>query len=486
VFFVAGAAGDAHHRGMGQRAFRGAVIAAALAACVGAAGCGGVKVRAVSKVSAKLPLKVHRHTLSNGLEVLLQEDHHTPYVAIDVSYRVGGRDDPPGRSGLAHVVEHLTFNGTKHVPKGQFFTLLNKAGALDENGHTTHDHTDYHEVVPEKDLELALWLESDRMGFFLEGIQEKAFAVEREIVKNERRQHYENEAYGEVHSLVSAAIFPEDHPYHHSVIGTMADLNAITLDDAKRFFSRYYVPDNATLTLVGDFDEKAALALVTKYFEPIPKGPAPIPAWPKMPVTLSTEKTIEIEAGVEAPQIVYGWPLPPIYSPEYYDLVAAAAFFGGNMASELTSGDAELTDSIKIAHRASAYYHADELAGWLDLTVTLHPGGDIVAGKAAIDEVVDHLGRYTRWEKNSVIRTGTANAAALAFDLEDMGERARLFSWYAQLTGTPEYPATVFGGFDTLDPEDARVAWRDLILRTPSVIAFVRPVKGAPRGGRLK
>jgi zinc protease len=471
---------------MGERRWSKWLGAGALAIAVSTVACGGVRVRAVSKVKSQLPLEVHRHTLANGLEVLMQEDHHTPFVAIDVGYRVGGRDDPDKRSGLAHLFEHLMFEGSKHVTPGDHSTLLAKAGATVANATTSDDHTHYFETVPSKHLELALWLESDRMGFLTEALYEKKLAKQRAIVKNERRQRYENVAYGLVHDAVRAAMYPEGHPYHRYTIGTHADLDAITLDEAKSFFNRYYVPDNATLVLVGDFDEQLALRMIKSYFEPIPRGPAPLAHWPQMPVSLAKDVTVTMEADVEAPRLVFAWPMPPRYSPRYWDVVVASQFAAGNIRNELTTTDPDnMTDPSRVAHTVHEWYDAEELAGTLFIDVTLHPGKDPVKARAAIDDVLVHMGRYRSFERNSVYRTGTENAASLVFALEDLGQRADVFGWDAQATGDPLFIKNVLQNFDALDPDDCSDAFKEEILRKSGVVAIVTPKAGAPKGGKV-
>ncbi len=459
---------------------------AALAGVVALGGCGGVRVRAVSKVKSQLPLEVHRHTLANGLEVLIQEDHHTPFVAIDVGYRVGGRDDPDKRSGLAHLFEHVMFEGSKHVKPGAHHDLVIEAGGYDINAGTSDDQTTYYETVPSKHLELALWLESDRMGFLLDALDQKKLDKQRAIVKNERRQRYENVAYGLVHSLVAAELFPADHPYHRDTIGTQEDLDAITLDDAKRFFDRYYVPDNATLVLVGDFDEQAALALVKKYFEPIPRGMKPLARWPKMPVELARDKTMMIEADVDAPRVVFAWPMPYEYSASWWNLVIASQFVAGDIRSELTTTDSEnMTDPTKMAHTVSMSLETEELAGALYIDVTLHPGKDPLVARAAIDDVLNHMGRYTSYERNGVYRTGTENASDLVFSLEQLGSRADVFLRDDLSTGDPLFIKKNLQNFDALDPKEISDTFKEEILRKTGVVAIVTPKGGAPKGGKV-
>src|SRR5579872_931800 len=248
--------------------------------------------------ASKISLGTSETHLDNGLELVLHEDHRTPIVAVEVWYHVGSKDEPAGRQGFAHLFEHLMFQGSKHVPEDTYFRFLERAGASNVNGTTNTDRTNYFETIPKNRLELALWLESDRMGFLLDHVDNQTFAGQRDVVKNERRQNYENAPYGMVPMLLAEALYPPTHPYHHLTIGSPQDLDAATLDDVKAFFRTWYLPNNATLVIAGDIDPDATQALVTKYFAPIPAGTLPErPAAPK--VELAGEKRVNVERSEE-------------------------------------------------------------------------------------------------------------------------------------------------------------------------------------------
>jgi zinc protease len=212
-----------------------------------------------------------KRTLPNGLDVLVHEDHHLPMVAVNVWYHVGSKNERPGRTGFAHLFEHLMFEGSAHHDSGYFEPLQRAGGLL--NGSTNADRTNYWEVVPTGALDLALWMESDRMGHLLPALTEAKFNNQRDVVLNERRQNYENRPYGLAGIAASAALFPPDHPYHWLTIGSADDLRAMTLDEVQAFFRTYYHPANASLTLAGDVDTEAAFDLVERYFGDIPAGP---------------------------------------------------------------------------------------------------------------------------------------------------------------------------------------------------------------------
>ena len=214
------------------------------------------------------------HVLDNGLRVILHQDRSTPVVAVHVMYHVGSKDERPGRTGFAHLFEHLLFQGSEHVPKGEHFRLVQNAGGT-LNGSTWFDRTNYYETLPSNQLELALWLESDRMGFFAPSITQEKLDNQRGVVKNERRQSYENRPYGLAFETVLAEAYPEGHPYRHPTIGYMEDLDAASLEDVHDFFDTYYGPDNATLVVAGDVDPDRALAKVERWFGDIAGGDPP-------------------------------------------------------------------------------------------------------------------------------------------------------------------------------------------------------------------
>jgi zinc protease len=229
------------------------------------------------------PINVQEFTLPNGLRVILHEDHSTPIVAVNVWYHVGSKNERPGRTGFAHLFEHLMFEGSEHHNTG-YFPPLQQAGAL-LNGSTNADRTNYWEVVPTSAVDLALWMESDRMGHLLPALTPAKLATQRDVVLNERRQNYENRPYGLAVMAVTDALFPPDHPYHWLTIGAAEDIRAARIDDVKAFFQRYYHPANASLTLAGDVDTEMGILLADEYFGEIPPGdkPAPVAVAPPAP-----------------------------------------------------------------------------------------------------------------------------------------------------------------------------------------------------------
>ena len=270
--------------------------------------CSATLLAAPAKPMPQIPvLKFQKYTLPNGLDVILHEDHSTPIVGVNVWYHVGSKDERPGRTGFAHLFEHMMFQGSKHYDKVYFGPIQSVGGRL--NGSTAMDRTDYWETVPSNYLELALWMESDRMGFLLPAMTQAKLDNQRDVVKNERRQSYENRPYGLVNETILAALYPPDHPYNWPTIGSMTDITAASREDIADFFRRYYHPANASLCIAGDFDPAEAKRLVEKYFGPIPAGPKVVHPKPSTP-ELKAEQRIHMTDRVGLARVYIVWPTP--------------------------------------------------------------------------------------------------------------------------------------------------------------------------------
>jgi predicted Zn-dependent peptidase len=283
-----------------------------------------------------LSLEIVRHRLENGLTVVLAPDRAVPVVAVNLWYGVGSRNERAGRTGFAHLFEHLMFQGSAHVEKGRHFELVERAGGS-LNASTWFDRTNYYETLPSHQLELALWLEADRMGWFLAAMDQEKLDNQRDVVRNERRQRYDNQPYGDWDERMLAAVFPPDHPYHHSVIGSMEDLARADLEDVAGFFDTYYRPNNAVLTLAGDIEPDAALARVAEHFDGISRGPEipPVPGRVEIEATLGTTSVERVEADVPLPRVFLAFRVPPVTDPSFYAADAASAVLGSGRASRL-------------------------------------------------------------------------------------------------------------------------------------------------------
>jgi zinc protease len=329
-------------------------------------------------------LSFTKHTLDNGLDVLLHEDRTCPIVAVNVWYHVGSKNEQPGHTGFAHLFEHLMFEGSQHYDRGYFQPLQGAGATL--NGSTNADRTNYWEVVPANALELALWMESDRMGYLLPALTEAKFSNQRDVVLNERRQNYENRPYGLAPMAMLASLFPPDHPYHWTTIGEIADLNAVQLDEVQAFFRRYYHPANASIAVAGDIDTDDALALVRAYFEDLEPGEkvAPIQA----AAVLSGETRIFFEDRVELPRLYVAWLTPAMFADGDADLDLGTDLLANGKTSRLFR---RLVFEERIATDVSAAQNSREMAGYAQITATAAPGHTLGEIERAIVEEVTRL-----------------------------------------------------------------------------------------------
>ncbi len=326
-----------------------------------------------------------RHTLANGLDVLLHEDHACPIVAVNIWYHVGSKNERPGHTGFAHLFEHLMFEGSQHHDNG-YFPPLQGAGAL-LNGSTNADRTNYWEVVPVEALELALWMESDRMGFLLPALTDAKFENQRDVVLNERRQNYENRPYGLAPMAMLSALFPPDHPYHWTTIGEVADLNAVKLDEVHAFFRAYYHPGNASLALAGDIDGDRALDLVRAYFEDLPTGPPVQPVRPA-DLTLPGETRWLLEDRVELPRLYMAWLSPAMFAADDAELDLAADLLANGKTSRLYR---RLVFESRVATDVSAAQNSREVAGFVQVAATAAPGHTLTEIERVIADEVRRL-----------------------------------------------------------------------------------------------
>lgn len=431
--------------------------------------------------AVKLDIPFEKYVLPNGLTVILHEDHRTPIVAVNVWYHVGSKDEPPGRNGFAHLFEHLMFQGSRHVGEDQFFQLLERAGASDRNGTTNGDRTNYFETVPKNQLELALWLESDRMAFLLDHVDQATFESQREVVKNERRQNYENAPYGLVWQFLAEAMYPPEHPYHRLTIGTPADLDAATLDDVRAFYRTYYRPNDATLVLAGDFDAAHAKELVARYFGPIVRGPeAPVKRH-AMPVELAGPKTLKIEAGVELPRIVVAWHAPPAFAPGEAELALLGEVLSTGKSSRLYK---RLVYDMQIAQSVGAGVDPRQLGSEFEITVTLKKGQSTEKALAAID---DELAKARAFPPtpDEMTRARASLVSQLVFDAEPIGQLANQLNYYDQFTRDPAYASRRLARLESATPLEVQIATAGWLRPERRVVAVVEPNPDAPKAGRL-
>jgi zinc protease len=343
-----------------------------------------------------MDLPFTKHSLANGLDVLVHEDHHVPIVAVNVWYHVGSKNERPGRTGFAHLFEHLMFEGSEHHNSG-YFPPLQQAGAL-LNGSTNADRTNYWEVVPTSAVDLALWMESDQMGHLLPALTRERFETQRDVVLNERRQNYENRPYGLAVMAVTDALFPPDHPYHWLTIGAADDIRAMQLEEVQAFFRTYYHPANASLALAGDIGTDAALRLAEKYFGDIPAGTRPQPVVPQ--ATLGREIRLLLEDRVELPRLYLGWHSPAMFADGDAEMDLLSDLLANGKTSRLYR---TLVYERRIALDVSAFQNSRELGSFFMLVATAGPGQSLSDISGAIDaalaEILDKGPTATEMER---------------------------------------------------------------------------------------
>jgi len=325
-------------------------------------------------------IQFEKYSLPNGLEVILHEDHSTPIVAVDTWYHVGSGDEQLGRTGFAHLFEHIMFMGSQNVPVGAFDQMLEAAGA-NNNGSTTEDRTNYYETLPSNALQLALWLDADRMGFLLPTMDLPKVNLQRDVVKNERRQRVDNQPYGRADETILAALYPKSHPYSWPVIGSMADLSAASLADVQNFFKTYYAPNNATLTIAGDFDPATVKKMVAQYFGSIPRGPQVKRRMTVPAVVIPRDTFLVLEDKVQLPRLFYTWHSVKGFSADDAALDILAQVLAGDKNSRLYK---KLVYELQIAQNVSAFQDGSRLDGKFQIDVTPKPGQQV----ADIDRIV--------------------------------------------------------------------------------------------------
>jgi zinc protease len=343
---------------------------------------------------AQPEVKFEQYKLSNGLTVILHEDHSAPVAAIMMMYHVGSKNEVVGRTGFAHLFEHMMFQGSQHVAKEEHFQQLQQVGAT-VNGSTSQDRTNYFEVLPSNGLELAIYLESDRMGFLLPAMDQVKLDNQRDVVKNERRQTTENVPYGFAYETIAKALYPEGHPYSWPVIGSMADLSAASLDDVKAFFAKYYAPNNACVVISGDINPPQVKTWLEKYFGPIPAG-GTIERPTAAPVKLTVDKRLVLEDRVQLPRLYMTWPSAKGFTRSDALRDVLTDILGAGKNSRLYKA---LVYDKQIAQSVQAGQGGEELSGELSITVTAKPGKTLTEIEAAVDSVVGDLLRGGVTEK---------------------------------------------------------------------------------------
>jgi zinc protease len=420
----------------------------------------------------KLEVPYTEFTLPNGLNVILHEDHTVPAVCVDVWYWVGSAREKPGRTGFAHLFEHIMFEGSKNVKEGEFDRLLEAAGG-DNNGSTAQDRTDYWENVPSSSLELALFVESDRMGYLLNVMSPARVDQQRDVVKNERRQSYENRPYGLASIKLSEALFPPEHPYHWPVIGSMEDLSVAGYEDVVGFFKSYYGPNNASLVVAGDIDPKEARRLVEKWFSEIPRGTR-VPPLAAPPAVLTEEKRLTLEDRVQLPRLYMAWITPPHLHPGDAALDVLAGVLASGKNSRLYK---RLVYELQVAQDVSAVQASQQLASTFQIAVTAREGHDLTEIEKLVQEEIDRV-KDAAPAAREVERAVNQFEASFYHAMERVGGfggKADQLNAYAFAAGRPDFYNEDRARYLSLDARDIQSAARRYLPDGARVILSVVP-----------
>lgn len=405
-----------------------------------------------SAQDVRLSVPYTQFTLANGLNVILHEDHSTPTVAVNTWYHVGSGREKPGRTGFAHLFEHLMFEGSKNVPEGKFDQWLEAAGG-NNNGSTNTDRTNYYETVPSNALELPLFLESDRLGYLLGAMSPKSVDGQRDVVKNERRQSYENRPYGMADLVIYENMYPAGHPYSWPTIGSMKDLTAASYNDVVEFFKKWYVPNNTSISIAGDIDIAATKKLVEKWFNEIPRGAAVPPIDPPA-AALENEKRLMMEDNVQLPRLYVSWHTAPSLSANDAANDVLASVLAGGKNSRLYK---RLVYDMQIAQDVQAYNYSMKLGGVFGIEVTARSGHTL----REIETVVLEELRKIRSEaptQREVQRAINQYEASFLARLEDVNNKAELLNSYWFFAGNPDFFNEDLSRYKALDPPDITAA----------------------------
>ncbi len=425
-----------------------------------------------SIAAPKIEVRYSQFTLPNGLRVIFHEDHTVPMVTVNMWYHVGSARERTGRTGFAHLFEHLMFMGSGHVKPGEFDQFLEAAGG-DNNGSTTEDRTNYWINVPSNSIELALFLESDRMGYLLDSMTPKTVDAQRDVVKNERRQSYENQPYGQASITLTEMLYPEGHPYHWPVIGYMPDLTAASYDDVVAFFKKYYSPANASLVVAGDIDPAKTRTLVEKWFGDVkPGAPAEPMTIPGAALTSVQQKTITDK--VQLPRLYLSWLTPRLFAPGDAALDVVSDILAGGKNSRLYK---RLVYDMQIAQNVFAAQSSRALSSNFMIVATPRPGHTVEELRKVIDEEIVKLQReppsqhelersINQWEASFYNRMERAGGFG--------GKGDQLNAYYTE-TGDPDFFNEDLARYRALSASDVQAAAAEFLPRDRRVELIVMP-----------
>jgi zinc protease len=426
----------------------------------------------------RIDVPYSQFTLTNGLRVVVHEDHSVPMVTVNMWYHVGSARERAGRTGFAHLFEHLMFMGSGHVKPGEFDQWLEAAGG-DNNGSTETDRTNYWINVPSNSLELALFLESDRMGYLLDTMTPKTVDAQRDVVKNERRQSVENRPYGMAEVVLGELLYPQGHPYHWPVIGYMEDLTAASYDDVVAFFKKYYAPSNASLVVAGDLQTQEARRLIEKWFGDVKRAAPPEPMTiPGVVLTGVQKKTITDR--VQLPRLFLAWLTPPHFAPGDATLDMVADVLAGGKNSRLYK---RLVYDMQIAQDVSALQSSAALSSSFQIIATPRPGHTVAELQKVIDEEIQKLQREapTSHELERSVNQIEASFYNRMERVGGFGGKADQLNAYVTFTGDPDWFNEDLARYRALSPRDLSAAALEFLPLDKRVELIVEPEKGSEK-----
>jgi zinc protease len=431
--------------------------------------------------SARLKVPFERYTLPNGLEVILHEDDRLPVAAVNLWYHVGAFHEPEGRSGFAHLFEHMMFQGSANVDDDRHIALLEEIGATDLNATTNFDRTNYFQTVPSNHLETALWLESDRMGFLLPALTAAKLETQKDVVKNERRQRVETAPYGLANERLWQAMFPPGHPYHGRVIGSMEDLEAATVADVKEFFRTWYAPSNATLVIAGDFDKPQARALVEQYFGSLPSRPRP-PAPTVEDARVSQQTVLRHEEKIASlPGVFMAWHTPALFKEGDATADVLASVLSHGKASRLHR---RLVREKQLAQSVSAYQQSIGAQSVFGIDAVAAPGVSTERLLEEIDAVLDEV-REKGVTADEVARARNRIETGFVSALESVSGKADRLQAYNHYLGEPDWFGQDLARYEAVTAEQVQAFTRQHLGKDARVVMHAVPdAQPQAAGGR--
>ncbi|WP_161622741.1 M16 family metallopeptidase, partial [Cesiribacter andamanensis] len=447
-----------------------AVALAATSACETSRPPQAVAEPAAVAPETGLNLAYDKYTLDNGLEVILHQDASDPIVAVSILYHVGSSREKPGRTGFAHFFEHMLFQSSENVPKGHFFSRINDLGGT-FNGGTWTDGTIYYETVPKDALEKVLWMEADRMGFFINTVTRAALENEKLVVKNEKRQRYDNQPYGHTSYVINKALYPESHPYNWLTIGSLADLQAATLDDVQEFYDTYYGTNNATLVIAGDFSKQEVKAWVDKYFGEIKDKEKVEPMPAQQPQLSSTKKVYHEDAYAKLPELSLVWPTVQMLQDDAYALDILGDLLADGKRAPLYR---LLVEREKLAPSARAYNSSQELAGTFNIKVRAFDGKDLDQVYASVQAALDSFAT-TGFTEEDLTRIKNKQETSFYNGLTSVFGKAYQLAYYNEFAGSPDKLMEAVEKSRQVSRADVMRVFEKYVRNKPHIIASFVP-----------